>query len=191
MDVVHDFFAEAWPGLAGRHDPGQVSLKTYATAAFVRFARRRLVEEAKWRRGLALDPEELAPDDRARSSTPEPCGDLDRRSVELALRTLDPADRGILRQRFGDDELPEREIARRQGSTRHCVRGRLVEALARLAVALGESGIVPERDLVVARAAWTEGMSIEEAAAHLGLRETEVRCSLRRLRSLLGDATKE
>ncbi len=58
LDLVHDFFLEAWTGLNKRYDPSKASFGTYVFGAFIRFARPRIVKGIRWQQNLYA-PEEL------------------------------------------------------------------------------------------------------------------------------------
>ena len=42
MDLIHDFFAEAWGGLVAHYDPNKGSFEGYAYVGFVQFSRPRI-----------------------------------------------------------------------------------------------------------------------------------------------------
>src|SRR4051794_27876736 len=43
LDLIHDFFLEAWPGITARYDPAQGRKEPYVYRAFIRFARPRII----------------------------------------------------------------------------------------------------------------------------------------------------
>jgi len=175
MDLIHDFFIEAWPGVQRAYDPARGDLAPYATRAFANFARPRLVREARWREMLGDDAavEPGIADDSE--------GAIDRARVREALASLPPEERALVLARFGDEPQSERVLARRAGVTRYRVREQLAVALARFSAALGESAILGRRELAVARALFQQGLSISGAATALGLTEAQVRIARRSL----------
>jgi DNA-directed RNA polymerase specialized sigma24 family protein len=187
LDFVHDFFVEAWPGITERFDPAQGSLEAYVAGAFARFVRPRLVREARWAAALEVDPVgwggPIAESDPARA--------IDIARVRQALAALDASDRTLLLARFGQVPISERVLAARLSTTRHRVREQLALALARLAVVLGERGVLPEPDFRVARLLFIDECSIPAAAARLSLTEPQVRAARRRLLTALGRASVE
>ena len=52
LDLIHDFFIEAWSGLKQRFEPSKGNFSTYMFAAFARFARPRIVRSMRWRQNL-------------------------------------------------------------------------------------------------------------------------------------------
>src|SRR5882724_6541181 len=52
MDLIHDFFVDAWPALNDHFDPNKGSFDGYAYGAFVRFARPRIIRLQRWQHSL-------------------------------------------------------------------------------------------------------------------------------------------
>ena len=186
LDFVHDFFLEAWPGIANRYDPSRGSLTAYAAAAFARFVRPRLVMEARWRAVLS--------DDDVASLTSADADvavgvDVDR--VRAAMNELDASDRTVLLARFRSPKVSERTLAREAGMTRYKFRECVSIALTRLAVALGERGVLSESDFQAARLLLVEGRSVAATAAELSLTEPQVRSARRRIIKTLAKASLE
>src|SRR5437870_4631773 len=48
LDLIHDFFADVWKGLAERYDSAYGSAASYTYGAFVRFARQRIIRLQRW-----------------------------------------------------------------------------------------------------------------------------------------------
>jgi RNA polymerase sigma factor (sigma-70 family) len=186
LDSVHDFFVEAWPGINERYDPAKGSLEGYVAVAFTRFVRPRLVSEARWRASLGLQR-----DVAAASSAAGDLESIDLDRVRQALQELDPADRDLLWTRFGASRVSERRLAAQLGTTRYKVRERVAVAVARLAGALGERGVLSEPDFRVARLLFIEGRSVAGTAAALSLSEPQVRAAQRRVVAILGRASVE
>jgi DNA-directed RNA polymerase specialized sigma24 family protein len=184
MDYIHDFFTEAWPGIAERYDAARGPLKVYAAAAFARFARPRLVREARWNRALVEDsPEFVSPSDFGESV------DADR--VRRAFSKLDARDRELLAARFGPEHVSERLLAKQVGMTRYKFREAVATALARFSATLGERGVLDEFDSHVARLLFVEEHSIGAAAAELSCTESQVRAARRRILRALGKTSRE
>lgn len=184
MDFVHDFFAEAWPGVASRYDPSRASLKVYAAAAFARFVRPRLVREARWRQTLTdwrLEP----------TSDASPSQAVDVLLTREALARLSSADRALLAMWFGSDALSERSLARRTGASRYRLREAVATALARFCAALGEPGVLSTFEFRVARLLFLEGRSVRATAAELKSTESQVRMACRRILRALGKTSRE
>lgn len=185
MDLIHDFYLVAWPRVMARFDPAKGSLASYAATAFVRFARPRLVREARWRETLSPDPT------AGISSAVDAPDALDVRKVHAALEHLDAGDSELLRERFDDAAISERALACRHHLTRYRYRERLAQALARLTVALGEPGRMDPSEFEIARRLFGENQSVHAVAAALRLSASEVRTVRRRILAALGHASVE
>jgi hypothetical protein len=185
LDLVHDFFAEAWPAILERYDPARGPLDRYAAAAFVRFVRPRLVREARWAAALS-DEGPLV--DSAQKPMSDP---LEPRLVLAALEELDRVDRDVLLARFGAPDTPERVLARHAGLRRYRFRERLAKGLTRLSVILEERGALPPSAAAVARQVFEEGVPVSRAAGDLAMAESEVRAIRERILHGLGKAAFE
>ena len=185
LDLVHDFFAEAWPAIAERYDPSRGRLDRYAAAAFVRFARPRLVREAKWAAAFGDEGRSL---EGAQKAGPDA---LDRSSVLAALDELDRVDRDVLLARFGAPDKSERFLARQVGLRRYRFRERLAKSLTRVSAVLAERGALPPAAVAVARRVFEEGVTVARAAGDLAMTEAQVRAVRRRLLQALESASIE
>lgn len=177
LDIVHDFFVEAWPGLADRFDPHAGTMDGYVVGAFLRFARGRAIAETRWSR--------LFEGDLAMAETiANESSDQIVPHVATALTKLAAEERGLLLARFGEHRKTEQQLARQLGITRYEVRTRLLEALARLATELGLLG-ADAFDTEVARLLFVEGYSVGSTTGALGTTSARVRNARdRMLRSL-------
>ena len=173
---MHDFFVEAWPGLADRDD---------VAGAFVRFVRPRLVSEAKWAAVLADDEPLL----EGAAEVALEATDLKR--MLAALGELDPLDREVLLARFGSPETSERVLARQMGLGQHRFRERVALALTRLSVVLGERGALSPSNAAVAQRVFVERVSIARAAGELAMAEPQVRAARRWILQALRKASME
>ena len=198
LEIIHDFFTEAWPTLADRFDPEQGTMGAYVTGAFARFARRRLVREAYWFRNLTADHEDstrtiagysaashhgVGYDDATSSIDP-----IDRARLRRAVAALSDEDRQLLSERYGSQAQSERELARQHGWTRYRVRDRLARALLRVSCEFGHSGILSADELALARELFCEGRSVREVATTFKLTEPQVRLMRTRILNAIGEA---
>lgn len=167
-DLVHDFFVEAWAGIAQRFDPRQASLRTYLYAAFVRFARPRIVRLRRQRDTL-LDPAELVHLVDASGGTFGPDHNLDLRRVRESIAALPPVQRELLNRWLNASRSSERDVAREMGVSRYELRLRLIEALGQVSTTLGAFPGIDGVDRDVAIAIWRDGLTVREAAEQLGL----------------------
>ena len=174
LDLIHDFFVEAWPAIVERYDPARGPLDRYGTAAFVRFVRPRLVREAKW--AVLSDDEPLL--ESARKTVPDA---PEPTMVLAALEELDRLDRDVLLARFGSPDALERVLARQAGLSRYRFRERLAKGLTRLSVTLGERGAISPSSVAVARRVFEDGVPVARVAGELALTEAQVGSVLRRI----------
>ncbi|SOE87726.1 RNA polymerase sigma factor, sigma-70 family [Burkholderia sp. YR290] len=174
-DLVHDFFVDAWSGLERRYQPARATFRTYVYAAFVRFARPRIVRLHRLN-GTLRDPAEIAnlPETFWNSTqAAEAPGDLAR--IRDAIADLPATLQEALKYWLATDAASERDVARVLGISRYALRRRLIDALGRVALAIdGLSGYDPV-DREVADAVWRGGFTLTETAGRLGLTSQEVR----------------
>lgn len=178
-DLVHDFFAEAWGGIAERYDPERATLGTYVYAAFVRFARPRIVRLQRFR-GSLVEPREIERLAEAESDAPEPGDVLDLQRLNKAIIALPLPSRELLEYWLKAPSGSEREVARSLGLSRYQARLRLIDALGQVSVAMGALGSVESIDRDVALAVWRDGLTIVEASARLRLTAQQVGNAYRR-----------
>jgi len=179
LELVHDFFVEAWPGLQARYDPTKGTFVSYLLGAFVRFVRPRIVRSAKWRESL-LPPEDIARAAERAGSRTEQEEVRDLALVRKALETLLPLQRAVLEERVGFGRS-EREVARAFNLSRYKLRETCIEALGRLAVAIDEPGVIGTADWPLARTLWGGESSLLEATAALGLDREQARTARQRI----------
>lgn len=184
MDMIHDFFVEAWPGLEHRYDPAKGSFTTYLFGAFMRFARPRIIRSLRWENSL-LPPDDLAfAADNPMGVVESVSENHDLKAIRNAVATLEPLERQILEARVAAGRS-EREVAQHFGLTRYQIRAASAKALARLAGALDEPGVLDPKDYKLANILWTSHRTVEEAAALLGTTQKQVRLRRQRILRIL------
>jgi len=187
LDLVHDFFAEAWSGLAERFDPAQAALQTYLYAAFVRFARPRIVRLQRQYATL-LDPADLARMVDEADEDSEPGDQLERRRVGMAIGELQGDDRTLIQAWLEGNDRSERDTARQLGLSRYEVRRRLIEALGKLSAGVGALEGRSALDKAIALAVWRDHLTIDEAAARAGVTVQQARNAYRRNQRRISDS---
>ena len=175
LELIHDFYLEALPGLLGRYDASKAKFSTYLYAAFVRFARPRLLRNARWTRLFVSFDDALA----------HPAATVERdeslvEGVAKAVASLPRELKAVIEGRSARGES-ERQVAKRLGVTRYAVRQRMAEALGRIAIAIGEDAMIREDVRPLAIRLWRDGESLMSVAAELGLTRQEAREHLRQL----------
>jgi RNA polymerase sigma factor (sigma-70 family) len=187
LDLVHDFFLEAWAGLEKRYDSSKGSFGTYLFAAFTRFARPRIVKCVRWQQNL-YGPEELIQltQGTTREATVTEMN-LDLQLIKRALGSLTGEERQVLSTALTSG-LSERAAARRLGTSRYKLRQKSAEALARLASAINEPEPLANQNWQVARALWLEDRNFAEVTRSLNLTASQTRSIRRRVLKTLASA---
>jgi RNA polymerase sigma factor (sigma-70 family) len=179
LDLIHEFFVDAWPGLMARFDPEKAQLRTYVFGAFVHFARPRIMRLARWRKASSLELESL--EDLELVDTDR---EFDVQRLGHALARLSADDRTLLEARLGGES--ERTLATRLSTTRYQIRERSAEAMAKVVSLLGDSSLLEPSDFELLQALWREGRSEDDVAGALGLTASQVRVRRQKiLRALL------
>jgi RNA polymerase sigma factor (sigma-70 family) len=187
LELVHDFYLEALPGLVERYDPAKAKFSTYLYGAFLRFARPRLVRNMRWKRLFVSFDDAIEHPAAGESSAPsEALVD----GVGRAMAELPRELREVLEARLRRGES-EREIARRLNVSRYVVRQRLAESLGRVAIAIGNDETIAEDMRPLAIKLWRDGYTLMEVALEQGLSRQEARQRLHELIASLGSAAGE
>ncbi len=175
LDLIHDFFAEAWPGVTSNFDPSKGNFRSYAYGAFIHFVRPRIVRLQRLQNCL-VSPEELARFHDMHSPTEEVVAfSIDEKALVRAFGGLSEYERNVLRSYINAEPVSERLLARKFFLSRYKLRELLIEALGRLILVLDVPFDTSQQDWMVARLLWRDRRSIPEAAAILGLTKQQVR----------------
>jgi RNA polymerase sigma factor (sigma-70 family) len=187
-DLIHDFYVEAWPGVLERFDEAKSAFTTYLSAAFYKFARRRIVSLQNWRyRFVDLDAiADTASDGKAPHELVE--DDEQVRFITKALLTLPSVEREVLYAYLSGGESSERTLARKFAMSRYALREALANAVSRLAVEVGKLPAANTLEAKVADCLWRRGRSPRSAAGLLGVSVAEVNAARSRFASELLEA---
>jgi RNA polymerase sigma factor (sigma-70 family) len=189
-DLIQDFYADAWTGLAARYNAACGSPSAYVYGAFLRFARIRILKLQR-RQPRRQDLSRLA-DLIAQQGALPPLEKLVRQeeaeAVQRALAELAPLKRTLLLEYLAAGPRSERRMARDLQISRFQLHGMVIDALGELMLRLGEGVLWPADDRAVAVALWSESRSVAETAAHLGLTVAQVREARHRLERVLAAA---
>lgn len=182
MDLVHDFFVEAWPSVRSGYQPAKASFTTYLFGAFVQFARPRIIRLKKWQLQLVVDEPSPAFFDPLEH---EHAADIDL--VQKALSKLSTSDRELLLLRFCYGTT-ERELARQEHTSRYRVRERTVAALATLSAGIDDGALLDSEDRAIAMAVFGDGRTDDDIAAELNLTRAQVGARKRRMLGVVAKA---
>ncbi len=179
--MVHDFYIEELPGILERYEASRAQFSTYLYAAFLRFARPRLVRNIRWKSILVPFDQWI---ERHAAAAYEPHTDVDTSALEQRLArawaALPKSLKAVLDARMKAGES-ERATAARLGLTRYAVRQRMSEALGRLAVAIGHDDTIRADLRPLALRLWRDGHSLMQVAKDLGLRREQARAKFNEL----------
>jgi RNA polymerase sigma factor (sigma-70 family) len=171
MDLIHDFFVDAWPTLNQHFDPDKGGFEGYAYAAFVRFARPRIIRLQRWQHSLVGADQLDAYPTASLSILASP----DDKKIRRAISQIPPKEQEILRRYVYSDSASERSLAREFLMTRYHLREVLVDALGRVAISLDRPAGIAPADWDVACSLWRDCRTIQETAAYLALTPEQVR----------------
>jgi RNA polymerase sigma factor (sigma-70 family) len=186
MDLVHDFFAEAWAGLDKHFDANKGSFEGYAYRAFVQFARPRIVRLRRWQDSL-IATEEL---DSLAGNVEAKTEGIDEDRVRLALTSLPEGTHRILRDYVYSEYSSENLFANKLGISRYRLRAILVDALGRLVVSFDKPSQIAPKDWTVACCLWRDGRTVQETSKVLEMTPHQVRAAYLRNVRFLGQALK-
>ncbi|HEV3300385.1 MAG TPA: hypothetical protein VG055_12130 [Planctomycetaceae bacterium] len=191
-DLIQEFYATYWSGLAERYDANRGPAANYIFAAFVRFARRSIIQSQKWKSRLQ-DMGGLA-GQVAEQAAPSQFDMLARGEERTLLREvlaeirLDR--RTVLLEYFKRGPRSRRELSRKYAISRYQIDELLINGFGELVMRLGARGVWLESDREVAVALWCEGWDVEHTAAHLGKSVHEVREARQRLKKVFDELLK-
>jgi RNA polymerase sigma factor (sigma-70 family) len=167
LDLIHDFFIEAWAAVESNYDPSRSKFTTYLYRSFVNFVRPRIVRSVRWRSTL-LPPEDLSRQIEEREEfgrhSVNAAQSPDLWAVKRALEELPAADRELLLCYLEGRETSDRKLARRFLLSRYRLRLKLSDALAQVAVKMSERGSLTDPEWRLALALWQDKRTIREAA---------------------------
>lgn len=173
-DLVHDFYLEEWAGVVQRYDSTLSQFATYVSAAFYRFARRRILKLQRWRQRTV----ELEETVELGSPADLPEQMVERREqlglIRTALGNLPALERAIIYDFLTSGEPNERALAQQHSMTRYRLRETLASGLGRLLVELSGDSAPSTIDARVAKGLWLDGQSPRRVAAMLGITTPEV-----------------
>lgn len=173
LDLIHDFFLQAWPAVSAscKNDNGRS--QNY-TCAFIHFARPRILRLRR------LDACLVGMEDVSRfyhaSATAEATttSPAHNQVLDRALRELSESEREILRNYIMPGPSSERLLAKTLFLSRYRLRELVLKILGRL-VSLVTVRKVTDPDCIVACLLWLEQRTIQEAAAILNISQQQVR----------------
>ena len=186
VDLVHDFFLTEYAGLVQRFDEGISKFRTYATRAFIYFARRRIVQLSVWRSTL-MDAHTLSRLARSTETQHEHAMPNDAALTEAWSRVPEAAAE-VLRSYLSLSAPSERKVADQLKMTRYAVREGIADALAHISVALGEQGQIAAHDWPVALALWRDNCTVSQTAHRLGRPLQEIHTARQRILRTLATA---
>ncbi|MGV7030584.1 sigma-70 family RNA polymerase sigma factor [Methylobacterium symbioticum] len=189
LDLVHDFFVEAWPEVVTRYDPNKAQFPTFLHLSFASFARPRIVKLARWRTNLVDPSAFLRRHEQWEYVEAQQERSFDLYLVSAAVESMEYQDRIIL-DFYIKDAGSEREIADRLGITRYRLRSKLADIFGNVAAKLGDLDAFPEPDSAIVVALWRDHRTAKETASYLKLTIPEVQAVRTRMFRLLAETVK-
>jgi RNA polymerase sigma factor (sigma-70 family) len=190
-DLIHDFYLEEWAGVVQRYDSALSQFPTYLSAAFYRFARRRILTLRRWRQ-RTVELEEAV---ELGSSADLPEQVVERQQqiglIRTALGNLPAQERAILYDFLTSGEPNERALAQQHSMTRYRLRDKLASGLGRLLIELSGDAAPATMDARVAKALWLDGQSPHRVGALLGITTPEVNAARLRFVAELTDSLRQ
>lgn len=191
LDLIHDFWIDAWPDISERLRP-EGNQDGYIYKAFQQWARPRILQMQRWKRSLA-DPIALEREDVSHvgfDGQPASEADAEAEAVIAALASLPEDERELLDQFFGVSPVSERSLAESYRLSRYSMRKRLIAALSHLAGRLERPEAFSQEDWELVRSVWSEGCTPSEAAALHSVPKQHVDRALRKGQILIETAVR-
>jgi DNA-directed RNA polymerase specialized sigma24 family protein len=167
MDLMHDFYVEAWPQVRAGFDSSKGSFSNYVAGAFYRFARRKITRMQHWRNrivhfdlGLSRQEDDL----EATTSRLELI-----QMVRKRIEELPNLERAVLMAFLHNPREARRSFPKQYKITRYQFDELLTNSLGLVSVQLGRIPDVSHQDYLVARSLWHEGRSAKSTALSLGI----------------------
>lgn len=182
-DFIHDFYLE-WNALTQRYRPQLGAFEPYLVTAFYQFCRRRYFKLSKLR-SLTAELEAAA----ELPSAAAPIVDaVDLRQqldiISNIVDTLAANEQAILQDFLGEQDMGERELARKHGLSRYRLREVLAELVGRIALQMTATPYEAD-DAKIVRRLWLEGYSPKMVAAMHGISVADVHAAKNRFSQVL------
>ena len=164
LDLIHDFFTEAWKGITKNYDPKKGPFERYAYVAFVHFVRPRIIGSIHLRNSCVEYEQLLDSTDDRLSIRPDFEFRQDVGKLVAAIDDLPELQLNVLKHYLSFEAPSERALAREFGLSRYKLKSALIAALGSVIVHLDKPHSISERDWNVALAVWRDKRSFEGAA---------------------------
>lgn len=183
-DLLHDFFLEEWGKVTAGYNPSRGEFEPYLYAAFVYFARPRIIRLGRIRQ-RRVDLHGMVEQLGVEPAQPVPAEEPpDTRVLVRALGELPPTERAAI-ESFLYEGCSERDLADRLEISRYRAHNLLLDAIGRIVLQVAKPPEVQEDEWRIALALWRDGQSPVEAAAALGTSASRVRAARDRLRLVM------
>lgn len=175
LDIIHDFFAEAWDGVTKHYDSRKGPFENYAYVSFVHFARPRIIQMKRLQSGLVDHGELMTIIDEKLSINPDSAFLPDLGIIEECISRLPQAERDVLSAYFCSEVVSERTLAKRFDLSRYKLKEILLSGIAKIMISLDRPASLSEQDWNVALALWRDSRTFNEAARCLGMSVQQVK----------------
>src|ERR1051326_1693936 len=169
VDLIHDFFAEAWNGVTKNYDPDKGPFEKYAYVAFGHFVRPRIIETIQLRNSF-LEYEQVMNEVDERLNT-EPDFEIgpDVRRLREAIDRLPDLERHVLKDYLSFEAPSERALAKKFDLSRYKLRSALISALGSIIVCFDRPQSISDRDWNIALGIWRDRRSFAGVAKSVGI----------------------
>lgn len=177
LDLIHDFFTEAWPGVTRNYDPQKGPFEKYVYVAFVHFVRPRIIDTIHLRNSFIEYDRIIDSSKDGLSVEPDFESRIDVQRLNIAINHLSKFEQDLLKHYLSFEAPSERALARKFDLSRYKLRTALISALGNIIVWLDRPHLVSPLDWNVALSVWRDKRSFAGAAKCHGLTIHQIKSS--------------
>lgn len=177
LDLIHDFFAEAWPGVTRNYDPQKGPFEKYVYVSFIHFVRPRIIDTIHLRNSVIEYDQIIDSTKEGISVEPDFEFRIDLQRLQTAMDHLSPFEHDLLKQYLSFDAPSERALSREFELSRYKLRSALISALGNMIVWLDRPNLLSALDWKVALSVWRDKHDFAGAAKSHGLTIHQIKSS--------------
>jgi hypothetical protein len=177
LDLIHDFFTEAWPGVIRNYDPQKGPFEKYVYVSFIHFVRPRIIDTIHLRNSFIEYDQIVDASKEGVSVAPDFEFRIDVQRFHAAMDHLSPFEHDLLTNYLSFDAPSERALSRKFELSRYKLRSALISALGNMIVWLDRPNLMSAVDWKVALSVWRDKHSFAGAAKLHGLTIHQIKSS--------------
>lgn len=185
LDLIHDFFTEAWPGVTRNYDPGKGPFEKYVFVAFVHFVRPRIINANHVRSSSIAYDQIIEGSKEELRVEPNVDSRIDVQRLNSAINHLSEFEHHLVKHYLSFESPSERALAKKFDLSRYKLRAALIGALGKIVVWLDRPSSVSTLDWNVALSIWRDKHSFAGAAKCHGLTIHQIKSSNLRMLQFL------